>query len=466
MKVINLSRRLIEKLKSGLETNDRIVIKNALFAFLIKGLALAVSLFSTPAMMRYFDNSVVLGVWYTVLSVLIWVLNFDLGIGNGLRNHLVSAIAAEDTESAKRYISSALFSIGFITVIFSVIGVLLFGFLNWNAIFGVSAEDIPPEVLRRVVEIVFVGILIRLFLTTVNAIIYAIQKSALNNALSLITSGGLLLFVLNAGGETAPDKLQVMACGYVIISNLPLVAAGVLLFKTTLKNMRPGIGYIDRRHMKAVLSLGVMFFICQILYMAIANTNEFFISNLFGPANVVDYQVYYKLTSLVAMCFSLMLTPIWSAITKAAGEENYLWLNRLYRMMKRSGAAVVGLELLLVPFMQLIVNVWLGDRAITIRTENALAFAFFGGLLIYQSILSTVVCGLGKMKLQAICYTATVALKFVLVIVGSRYMENWILVVLSTAVVLLPYCVIEQTRLNGFLKRRLAAEEAAGGSPK
>ncbi len=104
--------------------------------------------------------------------------------------------------------------------------------------------------------------------------------------------------------------------------------------------------------------------------------------------------------------FSLALTPVWSAVTKAAREDNYAWLNRLYGLMKKSGAAVMGLELLLVPIMQTIVNIWLGDEAIAIRTGTALIFAVSGGLLIYQSVLSTVVCGLGRMKLQAVCYAA------------------------------------------------------------
>jgi O-antigen/teichoic acid export membrane protein len=453
-----LPERLPKKARAKLETNDIIVLKNAFFAFLIKGLALAVSLYSTPAFIRYFDNSVVLGVWYTMLSVLLWVMSFDLGIGNGLRNHLAAAVAAGDMAGAKKYISSALFSIGIITVLFAVLGIAVFGFLDLNALFGVSAADISPGVLHRVAGIVCVGILIRFFLTTINAVLYAVQKSAVNNALSLAASAALLLFVLTAGGGSAEKKLQTMAWGYAVISNLPVIVAAVILFMTTLKDMRPGIKHIGRAHTRAVLSLGVMFFLCQILYMSIAGTNEFFISRLFGPANVVEYQIYYKLTSLAAAVFSLALTPVWSAVTKAAREDNYAWLNRLYGLMKKSGAAVMGLELLLVPIMQTIVNIWLGDEAIAIRTGTALIFAVSGGLLIYQSVLSTVVCGLGRMKLQAVCYAAAAVLKFAVIIIGSRYTDHWALVVLTTAAVLLPYCIAEQVRLNRLFKEKMSVE--------
>ena len=90
---------------------DRIIIKNVTLSFIIKAVALLVSFFSAPAFIGYFDNDIVLGVWYTLLSVLTWVLSFDLGIGNGVRNNLVKAFSDRDEKEAKGIISSGLFSI-------------------------------------------------------------------------------------------------------------------------------------------------------------------------------------------------------------------------------------------------------------------------------------------------------------------------------------------------------------------
>jgi hypothetical protein len=55
--------------------------------------------------------------------------------GNGLRNHLAAAVAAGGHgPGRKKYISSALFSIGIITVLFAVLGIAVFGFLDLNAL--------------------------------------------------------------------------------------------------------------------------------------------------------------------------------------------------------------------------------------------------------------------------------------------------------------------------------------------
>lgn len=87
----------------GVQGNTKIVIRNTFYAFVIKGIALAISFFSTPAFIRYFDNNEVLGLWYTLLSILTWFLSFDLGIGNGIRNHLVVAITEKKKKTSGRY---------------------------------------------------------------------------------------------------------------------------------------------------------------------------------------------------------------------------------------------------------------------------------------------------------------------------------------------------------------------------
>ena len=47
------------------DKNDRNVMANILYAFIIKGFSLFVSLFSMPLYIKYFNDDSVLGLWYT-----------------------------------------------------------------------------------------------------------------------------------------------------------------------------------------------------------------------------------------------------------------------------------------------------------------------------------------------------------------------------------------------------------------
>ena len=84
----------MKKLEVIIKENKNI-INNIIGAFVVRGGSLVISLFTMPAYFTYFQNQEILGLWFTILSVLNWILMFDLGLGNGLRNKLPIALAKE-----------------------------------------------------------------------------------------------------------------------------------------------------------------------------------------------------------------------------------------------------------------------------------------------------------------------------------------------------------------------------------
>lgn len=452
-------KKLLCKIKK-INGNDRIIIKNLVGSFLVKGGALIISLFTMPAYMRYFEDQQVLGLWFTILSVLTWILTFDLGIGNGLRNKLVESISSNNTDDIKKYISSSYFIVGVWVVIIIVLGYIIFPFINWNEIFNIAPQIISKDTLLNVTMCVFIGIMLQFLLRLITSVLYALQKSAVNNLLALITSIMQLAFVLCAPSFDIETNLKMLSYAFIACTNIPLIIATIVVFKTKLKECFPTRKYFSKKYAYSILKLGGVFFWCQIMYMVIMNTNEFFISNYLGPEYVVEYQIYNKLFTLVGTLFTLALMPVWSTITKAIAEKNYIWLKQLYRNLKKLSLVAIVCEFLMVPFLQIIVNVWLGNDSIEINSLSAIIFAMFGGIFIYQTVLSTVVCGIGKMKLQAICYTVGVVLKFVIIHIGISIFNNWIIIVFANLIILLPYCIIQQVSLDRYIKNELNQEKS------
>lgn len=443
-----------------LSDKDRILFQNILGAFAVKGLSLVVSLFTLPAYMRFFKDQNVLGVWYTVLSVLTWVLNFDLGVGNGLRNKLALALAVNDQERARQVISSAYFMIGGLMLVLTAAGLTLIPLADWNGFFNVEADLISGETLAQVVRYAFIGIALQFFLRLISSILYALQKSAVNDAISLVTSVLLLTFALLAPAAAPADSLKLFSLGYVFCANLPLAVATVMVFWGPLKKCRPGRRWVNVSCAKGVLSLGGMFFFCQIFYMVIANTNEFFITQYTDPTNVVEYQIYNKLFTLVGTLFMLGLTPVWSAVSRAVAEEDYLWLRRVKRQLLWLTAAAAAAEFAILPFLQILVDLWLGPEAIAIQYDYALIFALFGTAMIAQTTVSAIASGTGRIKLQMLCYGLGVVVKVVVIDLGCRLTGEWIVVVLANALVLLPYCILQQLDLTRYIRRKLSEKQA------
>lgn len=430
---------------------DKQVFKNILGALVIKGGALLISLLTMPAYIRYFDDEVILGLWFTVLSVMSWILSFDFGIGNGLRNKLVESIEKKDKKEIKEYISSAYVIIGGIVIIVTFLGIIIFKYLDWNSVFNIPKNVVSEETMLFTIRCVFIGIMLQFFFRLISSVLYALQKSSLNNLMSLITSILQLIFVLLYPSFDIESNLKVLSFAYILCVNIPLIIVSLIVFKKELINCSPNIRYFNRFKARGVLSLGGIFFWNQLMYMLITVTNEFFISRYSGPEFVVEYQVYNKLFTIIGSLFMLALTPMWSAITKALNEKDSKWVSKVYKRLNQLSIIMVFFEFMLIIFLQFIINIWLGDKAIDVNYLYAVVFALFGSIFIYQSVLSTIVCGMGTLKLQAICYTLGAVLKFVIIFYGINFFNSWIIVIIANAIILLPYCILQP----GFIKKEL-----------
>ena len=189
-------------IKTKIQNNKSIVI-NVLGAFIIKGLGLIVNLIALPLYISYFNDNAVLGVWFTILSVLNWILSFDVGIGNGLRNHLTVALTNKDYEEGKRLISSSYLVLGALTLFISVVFYIFLPCIDWNSFFNISDSVILADSLMNCIRVTLIGLLISFFLHLVRGMLFSLQLASINNLIHLVTSVLLVAFLF----VVQPDNL-------------------------------------------------------------------------------------------------------------------------------------------------------------------------------------------------------------------------------------------------------------------
>lgn len=440
---MQMTNKFFDRFKK-MSSNDKIVLKNVLGAFLVKGGALFVSLYTLPAYIEFFNNDIVLGLWYTILSLLNWILNFDLGIGNGLRNHLATSLSVDNKDDTKKYISSAYFSIGVIVLIASIVFPIVGKYINFNVVFNILESDVSPNSLYKSVVIVFVGVMIQFWLKLINNVLYSLQKSSINNFLVLCTNIIILIATLIIPSGDNDKNVLVMSIVHAIAVAVPLIIATIIVFTGQLKYAKPKLSCITKKHTLEVLSLGGVFFLVQIAYMLIMSTNEFLITRTSGNEYVVGYQAYYKLFSLGSTIFALALTPIWSVITKAKAENNNTWIEKTYKKFMLLALIFCVGEVFIVVIMRPLMNVWLGkDNVPVINIFTGLLFAILGCEMMVNSVLSSIANGLGKLKDQAICFFIGALLKIPLSYLLVKIMNSWNGVVLANVICMGIYCVVQ-----------------------
>lgn len=457
-------KRFLSKLMPKDKQSIQILV-NVFASFLVRGGALIVSLFTLPAYLRYFDDELVLGVWFTAVSVMTWILTFDLGIGNGLRNYVVEPLVAGDIKTAQKYISSAYGMAGIVAFFVLIVGLIAFPFIKWNTVFNISQSVISEKVLLETVLIIFGGIALQLVLKLVSSLLMSLQKAALPSLIGLVSNAIVLLFVSLAPSKDLETNLTTLAWVNVIAANLPLLVASIIVFSTSLKNCKPGFKSFNKKLALDVLKLGSVFLWLQIMFMLIMNTNEFLITWFADPGKVVNYQIYNKLFTLIATLFTLALTPIWSAVTKASAEKNYDWIGKLYDKLNILGGLAMLGQFAIIPFLQFIVNIWLGDKQIQINIGYAIVFAFAGSAFVWHSVVASIACGLGRLRLQFIFQTGGALLKFILSFVLMYFTHNWIMIIVANFFALTPYVIAQTIWIKRFLKQQKSIEVKALTEP-
>lgn len=436
------------------DKDEKNLINNIVMAFVVKGLALFISVFSMPQYIKYFDNDEVLGLWYTILSLLSWVLICDLGLGNGLRNRLTESLAVGDTEKAKRYVSSTYAALIVVVSLITIIGGFVITAADLNSFLNISTDVISSKTLTMAVLILFVGVCLSFVLKTINSVIYAIQKSSLNNIIALITSVIPLIYIVLFKGDNIEQNLISLTIVHVISLNLPLLLASFILFSTKiLRKCSPSYKNVDFATAKSMLGFGVQFFLAQIFFMFLTTTNEIFITKMFSASKVVDYSIYFKLFTVIGSLFMLALTPLWSKVTKDFAQKKYGKIMKTNKVLYGLSSIATVAQFAMVICLQFVINFWLQDEAITVHYPTALIFAFYGGVYIFNIVLTTVANGLGELKTQIWFYGIGSLLKIPVLLFLSSKIGNWNIIVLYNAIVLLAFCIFQFVWIERRIKK-------------
>lgn len=445
-------RGFIKKLFSVQQ--NRTVIVNVVGAFVVKGGSLLISVALFPLYIDLFKDQAILGIWYTILSVLNWITLFDLGLGQGLRNQLPRVLYKRDMNLAKEYISTTYIVMTIVSIIVLCFGMILIPNLNLYSVFNIDSNIVDYAGLQKSVMIVFGGIIIQMVLKIVTSILYAMQKSAIVNFLGLISNIIILIMLMIIPSRTIEENLVTMSWINVLAANVPYIVCTFVLFCTVLKDAAPSFLSYRKKCVKGIFNIGLALLWLQIVFMVVSSANEILITILTEPKYVVEYQAYYKLFNTAAMLVSLALTPIWSAVTKAQVEKNYGWIKKVYCLFLGISVLCFIVELCVIPILQWVMDLWLGNGTISVSLVNAFIFALSSVTFVLHNVNTSIGNGVSYFRLQMIWMTVAAVLFIPLAWMLVHIFGSWIGVVLASVIAMAPYEIIAPVYTMKFLRKR------------
>lgn len=373
-------------------------------------------------------NSTQYGIWLTLTSLLSWISIFDIGLGNGLRNKLSIALANEDISLGRIYVSTAYISIFILVLLFFVIFYITQIFISWDTV--LNARNVHINNLDALVVFVFTAFGIQFALGLLNSIMFALQVPAFSSFISMLGQLVSYIVVLILVKFYNLNSLFVLGSLISFIPPFILLISSIVLFNTKYKDLSPSFRYFDKRKVRDIMSLGIKFFIIQIITIILYQTNNLIITHTIGNNAVVEYNIAYKYMHILVMIFSIIATPLWSATSEAFTKRDFTWILAANKRVRTIVLlfTLVGLVMFLISNFSY--NLWLGETDFKVSISTTfLLFLYTVAMILYGSY-GYFINGIGKLKIQII-FTTLIAIIYVplAVIAGNIFGLRGILTV-------------------------------------
>lgn len=182
------------------------------------------------------------------------------------------------------------------------------------------------------------------------------------------------------------------------------------------------------------MGLGVEFFIIQLSGIMLFATDNFIISKIFSPEEVVPYNVAFKYFSIPTMIFTLILTPFWSSFTEAFVKKEFAWIKKSMRNILLIWCIVPIILLIMLLISGWFYKFWVGEK-IVIPVFLSISMAIYVLLFTYKSIYNFFINGVGKIRIQMIVGIITIIINIPLSIIFSKHFNLGLSgVILATSV--------------------------------
>jgi len=391
-----LRRRVLQ----SLDNRSITTWKNILYSASFRGIGMVLGLLMVPLTLEYIDSSKY-GIWLTLSSFITWFNFFDIGLGNGLRIKLAEALAKNDLEAAKGYVSTTYALLIIIVSIVFILFIFVNPFLNWISL--LNAPTVMAKEVELLAVIVFFFFCFRFVFGLIVTILSADQKLGAASLLDLFSS---LLSIVGVYivGESGSDSLLYLGITLSIAPAIVMMLGGIWLFKTRYRDIRPSFSYVNFSLVKSLVNLSLQFFILQFVVLLIFFSSNIIIAQLLNPEKVTEFNVVHKYFSIITTISILILNPYWSAATEAFAKEDYSWLKKSSKQLLRIWMMLAFLSIVMTFSAKIVYEVWVGDK-IQISTVSSVCMGIYVIVLSWVNSFIYLINGIGKIRLQLYIYS-------------------------------------------------------------
>ncbi len=343
------------------------------------------------------------GMWTTVWSIGAWAMITHFGINHALLTEL-GRCAMADRDRAGRVLTTAVLGVGTLTVMLVALALIVGRWLPWSAILNVQDNQAVREAAPVAVAALAMA-LAGVPLSMGGAALLAVQRGGASYLAQ--TAAHLLCATAVAIGVWYEQPLAVLT----VFAFSPPILAGIMQWLLLLRGPNAlCLGRWDVSIAQGLFAAGIIFFLMELLGIAMMQTGPLIIAQRLGAQAVTPYAGMFRLIGLLLAIFSVIMLAYWPAFADAGEQGDHRWFSRAMRWSfnKTLGVWVLGaagIYLLGDPF----IHWWLGPEAMPTTSLKLWMIVFVGlqGVFLW---LTTPLKGLGRLRVQIISGAAMTCL--------------------------------------------------------
>ena len=369
--------------------------KNILGMLFLKGGNILIGLLLIPTTLGYVNNETY-GIWIALSSMISWISFFDIGISNGLKNKLTTALAQKNYPLCRKYIST---TYAILTLIFIPLMILLLSIaplINWNHLLNLT--NIASKELLISICIVISYFCINFILSTINTIILAEQQPA-DAALRTFIQQLVSLIVIYILTLTSKGNLIILCIAFCFSPLLTVLIFNISLFKGRFKAISPQLSAIDFKVAPDLMKLGIQFFIIQIAAVIQYQMVNFLILRYYGASEVTSYNIAFKYFNIITMIWGILTSPLWVAVTDAIAKNDYNWIFNTQKKYLKIYSFFILIGFIMLLISSYIYALWIGEKVI-VPFGLSLWVLIYNLSMMLASLFVLVLNGSGILKLQ------------------------------------------------------------------
>lgn len=359
------------------------------------------------------------GLWSVILMFINWMIFFDFGIANGVKNHVAKSLAVNNHKEAQEYISTGYISLLIFSILIYLILFSISFFINWQMIFNTTI--LSNEYLQKTILITSFFILSNFVLSIVVAVYNATQNASFI-VLNQFFSQFISLLIVYTLSLYANSSLIYIATGY----GLSLIFTNIIISLWFYKKnpiLVPLFKRFKKDKIKSILSLGTKFFILQMTVLIIMASDRMIAVQLLELKDVTVYDILFKYFTILSIFHGLINTPLWSMYTEAFKKKDFKWIKNIFKKLNLLFFFYCICAILMVAVGDDMILLWTGNENITIFLSNYVYMAILSLSLIWTTIYAYFLNGIEELNVQLISTVSGAIINIPLSIYFVKYVN-------------------------------------------